>query len=84
MRHERILRLIELKYRSLAPLMDERVRRHWAAAQAQAYGWDGVSVVEGTSLHPCQGLMTAAPAALKGPMSRVATARPLAAAMAAM
>ncbi len=35
-------------------------------------------------LHPCQGLMTAAPTASKGPVSRVATAKPLAAAMAAM
>ena len=25
--------------------MDERVRRHWAAAEAQAYGWGGVSAV---------------------------------------
>ena len=45
MRHESSLRLIESKYRSLAPLMDERVRRHWAATEAQAYGWGGVSAV---------------------------------------
>ena len=45
MRHESSLWLIESKYRSLAPLMDERVRRHWAAAEAQAYGWGGVSAV---------------------------------------
>ncbi len=25
--------------------MDERVRRHWAATEAQAYGWGGVSAV---------------------------------------
>lgn len=25
--------------------MDERVRRHWAAAEAQAYGWGGASAV---------------------------------------
>jgi len=45
MRIEGSLRLIESKYRSLAPLMDERVRRHWAATEAQAYGWGGVSAV---------------------------------------
>jgi hypothetical protein len=36
------------------------------------------------SLQPSQGLITAAPAASKGPVSRVATVNPLAAAMAAM
>ena len=45
MRHESSLQQIESKYRSLAPLMDERVRRHWAATEAQAYGWGGVSAV---------------------------------------
>jgi len=45
MQHEGTLRLIETKYRSLAPMMDERVRRHWVAAEAQAYGWGGVSAV---------------------------------------
>ena len=45
MQHEGTLRLIESKYGSLAPLMDERVRRQWAATEAQAYGWGGVSAV---------------------------------------
>ena len=45
MQHERALQLIESKYRSLAPMMDERVRRHWAATEAKAYGWGGVSAV---------------------------------------
>mgnify|MGYP001317805343 CR=1 FL=1 len=35
-------------------------------------------------IQACQGLMTAAPAASKAPVSRVATVKPLAAAMAAM
>src|SRR5450756_2877439 len=35
------------KYGSLAPLMDERMRRQWAASEAQAYGWGGVSAVSG-------------------------------------
>ena len=38
---------IEQKYGSLAPLMDERMRRQWAASEAQAYGWGGVSAVSG-------------------------------------
>src|SRR6266487_3388234 len=38
---------IERRYRSLAPLMDERMRRQWAASEAQAYGWGGVSAVSG-------------------------------------
>jgi transposase len=45
MQNESILRQIENKYKLLAPLMDERVRRHWAATEAQAYGWGGVSAV---------------------------------------
>src|SRR5450756_2293896 len=33
------------KYGSLAPLMDERMRRQWAASEAQTFGWGGVSAV---------------------------------------
>jgi hypothetical protein len=36
---------IELRFRCLAPLMDERVRRQWAAAEALSYGWGGVTAV---------------------------------------
>jgi hypothetical protein len=36
---------IESKYRSLASVLDERARRHWAASEARAYGWGGVSAV---------------------------------------
>ena len=36
------LAVIATKYLSLAPLMDERMRRQWAAAEARAYGWGGV------------------------------------------
>lgn len=46
------LRQLETKYRSLAPLMDERMRRQWAASEARAYGWGGtraVSAVTGMS-----------------------------------
>jgi hypothetical protein len=40
---------IEQRYRSLGPLMDERMRRQWAASEAQAYGWGGVSAVSAAS-----------------------------------
>ena len=33
------------RYRSLGPVMDERVRRQWAATEAQTYGWGGLSAV---------------------------------------
>jgi transposase len=36
---------IERKYLSLARMMDERMRRQWAASEAEAYGWGGVSAV---------------------------------------
>jgi Rhodopirellula transposase DDE domain len=38
---------IVMVYQSLAPLMDERMRRQWAAAEARAYGWGGVRAVSG-------------------------------------
>ena len=44
---------IESKYRSLVSVLDERARRHWAAAEARAYGWGGVSAVsEATGMSP--------------------------------
>jgi len=36
---------IRRKYLALSPLMDERMRRQWAAAEATAVGWGGVSAV---------------------------------------
>lgn len=36
---------VETKYRALAALMDERMRRQWAAAEAQAFGWGGLQAV---------------------------------------
>ena len=36
---------IRQKYLVLAPLMDERMRRQWAAAEASAQGWGGVTLV---------------------------------------
>jgi len=40
-----LIRQIELKYAALNPVFDERVRRQWAAAEAMAYGWGGVTAV---------------------------------------
>ena len=33
------------KYRALSGLMDERMRRQWAATEAQAYGWGGLQAI---------------------------------------
>ena len=44
---------IESKYCSLASALDERARRHWAASEARAYGWGGVSAVsDATGMSP--------------------------------
>jgi Rhodopirellula transposase DDE domain len=36
---------IRRKFDALGPVMDERMRRHWAAAEAAELGWGGVSAV---------------------------------------
>jgi Rhodopirellula transposase DDE domain len=36
---------IRIKYLALSPVMDERMRRHWAAAEAMVLGWGGISTV---------------------------------------
>ena len=36
---------IQQKYAALDPVMDERLRRQWAATEANALGWGGVSLV---------------------------------------
>lgn len=47
------LRGIESRYAALAALMDERMRRQWAAAEAKSYGWGGVRAVSrATGLSP--------------------------------
>jgi hypothetical protein len=40
-----VIQAIEARYTALAPLLDERMRRQWAAAEARAYGWGGVRAV---------------------------------------
>ena len=48
-----VIHQIETKYQALAPLMDERMRRQWAAAEATAYGWGGIQAVrQATGLSP--------------------------------
>src|ERR1700758_3537307 len=45
---------IRCRYRALKPEMDERMRRQWAAAEAQALGWGGmkrVALATGLSRH---------------------------------
>jgi transposase len=44
---------IETKFRALESLMDERMRRQWAATEARAYGWGGIrAVAAATGLSP--------------------------------
>jgi hypothetical protein len=42
---------VRQKYRSLSPIMDEKLRRRWAASEALSLGWGGISAVaEATGL----------------------------------
>jgi hypothetical protein len=45
MKHATSIPLIRSKYEALAPLLDERLRRRWAATEALALGHGGVSAV---------------------------------------
>jgi hypothetical protein len=46
-----VIERIRRKFQALAPVMDERMRRHWAAAEARELGWGGVSgVAKATNL----------------------------------
>jgi hypothetical protein len=45
MQDAKVAERIRQKYRALSPLMDERMRRQWAASEADALGWGGVSLV---------------------------------------
>lgn len=51
MQDAQVIARIRRKYRALEPELDERRRRQWAAAEARALGWGGVSAVaEATGL----------------------------------
>ena len=47
MRDRTRVQQVVAKYRALAEMMDERMRRRWAAVEAQAYGWGGLQAVSG-------------------------------------
>ncbi|HEV3143520.1 MAG TPA: ISAzo13 family transposase [Gemmataceae bacterium] len=36
---------VQEKFQSLTPIMDERMRRRWAASEARALGWGGIALV---------------------------------------
>jgi hypothetical protein len=40
-----VIERIRRKFRALAPVMDERMRRHWAASEARELCWGGVTCV---------------------------------------
>ena len=40
-----ILAGLRRKYEALLPILDERARRHWAAAEALELGWGGISAL---------------------------------------
>jgi transposase len=42
---ETIIRQVRVKYEALSSVMDERARRYWAATEATAIGWGGVSAL---------------------------------------
>jgi len=42
---KREIATIKQKYDALSPFMDERIRRLWAATEAQAFGWGGITAV---------------------------------------
>ncbi len=51
MRDSSIIEQLRRKFQSLHPLMDERLKRRWAAAEASELGWGGLSAVaEATGL----------------------------------
>ena len=40
-----LIERIRQKFKALGPVMDERIRRQWAAAEATAVGWGGIAAV---------------------------------------
>jgi len=44
-----LIERIRRKFKLLDPIMDERVRRQWAAAEATAVGWGGIATVVAAS-----------------------------------
>src|SRR4029450_7061753 len=40
-----IIATLRNKYQALRPVLDEKVRRRWAACEAMAIGWGGITAV---------------------------------------
>jgi hypothetical protein len=50
---DRAITIVRQKYQTLVLIMDERMRRRWAASEAVALGWGGITAVsEATGLSP--------------------------------
>ena len=49
MRNATAIKRLGTVYDSLMPVMDERMRRQWAAAEARAYGWGGIRALSAAS-----------------------------------
>jgi hypothetical protein len=48
---DRAITIVRQKYQTLVLIMDERMRRRWAASEAVALGWGGITAVsEATGL----------------------------------
>jgi hypothetical protein len=63
------------KYQALRPVMDEKVRRRWAACEAMAMGWGGITAVaEATGLS--RPTLRAGIAAVQGGAPRAAEGQP--------
>jgi hypothetical protein len=45
MKDAAFVKRVRRKFRTLVAVMDERMRRQWAAAEALAMGWGGVTAV---------------------------------------
>src|SRR2546430_6001039 len=45
MSHAEIIAAVRNKYQALRPVMDDKVRRRWAACEAMAIGWGGITAV---------------------------------------
>src|SRR2546428_12534783 len=45
MSHAEIIAAVRNKYQALRPVMDEKVRRRWAACEAMAIGGGGITAV---------------------------------------
>src|SRR5215468_32965 len=70
-----IIATIRNKYQALSPVMDEHVRRRWAACEARAIGWGGITAVaEATGL--ARPTIRAGLAEVQGGAPRAAEAEP--------